>query len=62
MTQLKAQTVISALIAAGYSVRARIVGSEWIVEANGNDINVVEVTNFANAQGVTGFISEAQFR
>ena len=63
MTQVKAQIVISALIAAGYSVSAKQVGvDDWIINTNGNDIDVVAVTNFANTQGVTGFINEAQFR
>jgi hypothetical protein len=61
MTQAKAQTVISALIAAGYSVRARLELNEWIVEANGNQISVNQVADFATTQGIIGTVTEARF-
>ena len=62
MTSTTAQTVISALIAAGYSVKANNIGLEWTVIAEGADINVIDVSNFAASQGVNGFISSAKFK
>jgi len=62
MTQVKAQTVISALIAAGYSVSARVQpDGEWVVEATGNDIDVQTVAAFATSKAVIGTINYAKF-
>ena len=69
MDAAKAQSVISALISAGYAVRASkvltVVGGSpvevWTVTADGAEIQASAVADFATGQGVSGTVTTAKF-
>mgnify|MGYP001608993211 CR=1 FL=1 len=63
MTQAKAQTVASALIGLGYTVRVYqdLDVSIWVVEATGSDILASAVSTFATNQAVVGTVNQAKF-
>lgn len=56
MTQAKAQSVASNLIAAGYNPQVLQQGANWLVyvTANGGQVDVSAIQTFATNNGVTG--------
>lgn len=61
MTQAKAQTVVSAAIGLGYTVRVNKDGEEWIVFVSGPTIAIASATTFATNNEITGYSQEVKF-
>lgn len=63
MTVVQAQSVISAIIGAGYNCKATFKNGEWFIlaESNGFNVDVNIVRNLAIAQGVSAFVAQAEF-
>lgn len=65
MTTAKAATVIAAIVAADYECRAiRIGPNDWKIRSTSPnmDVPVGVVATFVTSQGISGFISEVEYK
>lgn len=65
MTKAKAQTVVAAIVGAGYECRAIKVSADvWKVRSSSPniDVDIVEtIAPFVTAQNITGLVSEVEY-
>lgn len=59
MTQIQAQTVVSALVGLGYAVVVKKLDVDnWILSIANTNVSATDVANFAAANGVTAIVNQ----
>lgn len=64
MTKATAQTVAGSLIDLGYQVKVYqppLQPTQWVVEVEGDSVNVQAVASFAQANSITGRVDKVSF-